>query len=400
MTKTQKVKSTPAVDFSNTEIAFSHQTNKELKRAAFIFRLLNSPAIVRVSNALALWATKWRIPLSERIIKETVFKQFCGGTTLLECQPVIDHLHKFHALTVLDYGVEARTSEEELENTVQVTLRAIEFAASNSSVPVVSLKVTGVADNDLLEKWQSDEDLTTAEETAFEKLMARVDSLCRHAHEHGVGIFIDAEESWMQATIDHIVYTMMERYNSEKCVVYATYQLYRKGVLQQLRDDFANAQAKGYILGAKLVRGAYMNKERDRAARMGYPDPIHATKADTDSDYNAAIHFCVENYERLASCNASHNQDSNRLQAELIAAMDLPRSHPHLNFCQLYGMSDYITFNLSENGYNVAKYLPYGAVRDVMPYLIRRAKENTSVTGDMSRELALIVTEMKRRGLK
>jgi proline dehydrogenase len=218
--------------------------------------------------------------------------------------------------------------------------------------------------------------------------------------QHGVAVYIDAEETWMQNTIDHLVKIMMERYNKEKIVVYHTYQLYRKDKLESLKADHKEALEKGYILGAKLVRGAYMEKERNRAKARNYPSPIQETQADTNRDYNDAIRYCVDNYETIALCNASHNQESNMLQAELIAAKGLPPKHDHLYFCQLYGMSDNITFNLAKAGYNVAKYVPYGPVKDVLPYLIRRARENSAVTGEMSRELSLIVTEMKRREMK
>jgi proline dehydrogenase len=266
-------------------------------------------------------------------------------------------------------------------------------------VPVVSTKITGIADNDLLIKWQTGTPFEEQERLQFGRIVDRLDLLCSTAKKLGVRIFVDAEESWMQNTIDYLVEMMMERYNHELVVVYNTYQLYRKDKLHQLKQDYEKARRQGYLLGAKLVRGAYLLKERNRATEMGYASPIQEDKAATDRAYNDAIRFCVEHYQYLASCNASHNLESNLLQAELIAEKNLPRSHPHLNFCQLLGMSDNITFNLSAAGYNVAKYVVYGPVREVVPYLIRRAHENSSVTGDMSRELALIVRELKRRGI-
>ncbi|MDX1478018.1 MAG: proline dehydrogenase family protein [Saprospiraceae bacterium] len=387
------------VDFSNTEIAFLNKSNKELKKTARLFRMMNNQFLVDVTSRLGLWATRFNLPLSGRIIENTIFYLFCGGKSLLECQPVIDKLYKYKTLTVLDYGAEGKTTEEELDGALREILRAVEFAASNASVPVVSTKPTALADNALLIKWQSGTPFNEQERQAFGRVMDRLDTLCGRARELGVKVFVDAEESWMQDTIDYMVEEMMQKYNTEGVCVYNTYQLYRHDKLANLQEAFERARSKGYVLGAKMVRGAYMEKERKRAEEHGYPSPIQPDKAATDRDYNAAIRFCVDNYLHLASCNASHNLESNLLQAELIAQKDLPRGHPHLNFCQLLGMSDYITFNLSEAGFNVAKYVVYGPVKEVVPYLIRRAEENTAITGEMSRELKLIMKEMRRRGL-
>ena len=395
----KEVSNMTVVDFSDAEIAFSNKSDAELKKTAFLFRMMNKSWLVRIGSSLGVWATKWNLPLSKRIIESTIFYQFCGGKTLIESQPTIDRLQQFGAMSVLDFGVEGKTEEKDLDATLEELLKALKFAASNTSVPVVSTKVTSLASNEILTKWQTKEGLNSSEQAAYERVVDRVDLLCRTAHELGVAVFIDAEETWMQDTIDHLSYMMMERYNSERAVVYNTYQLYRVDKLQSLYDDHKVALDKGYIFGAKLVRGAYMEKERARAEEMGYPSPIQPDKEATDRDYDDAVRYCVENYETIASCNASHNLNSNKLQAEMIAERGLPRQHPHLNFCQLYGMSDYITFNLAEANFNVAKYVVYGPIKDVLPYLVRRAEENTSVTGDMSRELRLIVKEMKRRGL-
>ena len=387
------------VDFSDTEIAFSQKSDAELKRTAWLFRMMNSPALVKISSALGLWAIRWNLPLSKRIIEATIFEQFCGGKSLSESQPAIDRLHEFKVLSVLDYGAEGKSEEEDLDVTLQELLHAVQFAAANTSVPVVSTKLTSLGSNSIMEKWQTSKELTTTEQAAFDRFEARVDNLCKEAYDQGVAVFVDAEESWMQDTIDHLVFKMMERYNGERCVVYNTYQLYRVDKYEQLKRDHQVALEKGYVFGAKLVRGAYMNKERKRALEKGYPSPIQPDKESTDQDYNLALTYCVDNYETIASCNASHNLESNLLQATLISERNIPRRHPHLNFCQLYGMSDYITFNLADAGFNVAKYVVYGPVKEVLPYLVRRAEENTSVTGDMSRELQLIVKEVKRRRL-
>ena len=392
--------SDPLVDFSNTEIAFKHKNNKELKRTAWLFSLMNKSWLVNLSSTLGLWALKLRLPFVKTIIKSTIFEQFVGGTTLLECQKSIEQLYKNRVLSILDYGAEAKTTEKDFNNTMNECIRAIEFANTNASVPVVSTKITGMARFGLLESIQKGEPLTRETRREYRNVLKRIDSLCHVAKKKKVGVFFDAEESWIQDAIDHLVGLMMKRYNRGEVIIYNTFQLYRHDRLQFLIDSFQKAEKEGYMLGAKLVRGAYMEKERERAEEMGYPSPIQPNKAATDDAFNTAIRFCVDNYEKLASCNATHNQASCLLQAQLIAERNIPRDHQHLNFCQLYGMSDNITYNLANADYNVAKYLPYGSIEEVVPYLIRRAQENTAVTGDMSREYKMIRQEIKRRKKK
>lgn len=387
------------LDFKNTEIAFSHKSDKELRKMARLFRLMNKQTLVKIGSSLGLLAINLRLPFAKFFIKQTLFDQFVGGENLLDCQTAIDHLYRNNALTILDYGAEGKSSEEELNYVMNETIRAIEFAAANTSVPVVSTKITGLVDNIILEKLGRKEKLNEGETRQYELLRERVDNMCSRASELGVGVFVDAEESWIQDPIDELVGEMMALYNHDKAAVYNTFQMYRKDKLQFLKDSHKRAKEGGYILGAKLVRGAYMDKERDRAEEKNYPSPINETKEATDKMYNDGIRYCVQNYETIASCNASHNTESNRLQANLIHEMGIAKNHPHLNFCQLYGMSDNLTFNLAEEGFNVAKYVPYGPVKDVIPYLIRRAKENSSVTGEMSRELGFIDAEIKRRGI-
>lgn len=390
----------PVVNFSNTQIAFAHKSDKELKRTAWLFNMMNKPGLVQIGSTIGLWLNKTGITIFNPIIKETIFRQFCGGTSLKESIGVVNHLNKNKTFTILDYGAEGKSEDFEFDRTIEEYISAIQFAASNKSVPIISTKITAIASNELLEKHQAGEFLDKHESEALEKVRSRLDKLCKVAMDNGVAVFIDAEDTWIQGTIDEMVKVVMEKYNREKVVVYHTYQLYRKDKLNDLKTDHQEALSKGYMLGAKVVRGAYMEKERKRAAEMNYQSLIHETKADTDKDFNEAIIYCVDNYESIASCNASHNIKSNQMQADLIAQKGLPKNHAHLNFCQLYGMSDNITFNLAAAGYNVAKYVPYGPVKEVVPYLIRRARENTSVTGEMSREFGLIVKEMRRRGLK
>jgi len=386
-------------DLSNTEIAFAYKSDAALRKSARLFSLMNKQWLVNLGAKLGLPAIKMRLPFAESIVKNTVYEQFCGGTTLLDSMQTIEKLQEFGVATILDYGAEAKEKEEDFNNTMNENIRAIEFAARTPGVPMISTKVTGMARFELLEAIQRGDVLTPAQRAEYKNVLKRIDSICYVASQKNVGIYIDAEETWIQDSINHLANLMMQRYNREKVIVYNTFQMYRTDQLQYLMNSFKQARKEGYLLGAKLVRGAYMEKERDRAARMGYPSPIHPTKAATDDAFDTGMRFCVDNYEYIASCNASHNANSVMLQAELIAKRGIPRDHPHLWFSQLYGMSDNLTFNLAKSGFNVAKYVPYGPVRDVVPYLIRRAQENTSVTGDMTREHALVVNEMKRRGL-
>lgn len=389
-----------SIDFNNTAIAFSGKTDKQLKKMTRLFQLMNHTWLVNIGSKIGVAALNLNLPFVETTIKHTIFEQFCGGTTLLGCQPTIDELYARKSLTILDYGAEAKTSELDFNGTMNETIRAIDFAEQHKSVPVVSMKITGIARFDLLEKIQKGEALTEEEKIEFKNVNKRLDAVCYAAHNRKVGVFVDAEESWIQDTIDFLVNKMMKRYNKERVIIYNTFQMYRHDRLQFLIDSFEESRRDGYLLGAKLVRGAYMEKERARAADLNIPSPIQPSKEATDNDYNTAIQFCVDNYMYIGSCNATHNVDSCALQASLIDQKDIQKDHPHLNFCQLYGMSDNLTFNLADAGYNVAKYVPYGPVHDVVPYLIRRAQENSAISGDMNREYELIVREMKRRGLK
>lgn len=387
------------LDFTNTEIAFSYKSDEELKQIRQLFRLMNNNKLVKMGSWITPIALKLRLPFVKSIVKSTVFKQFVGGENLLDTQKTIDLLFKYDTLTVLDYGAESKTTEKELDGVMEENIKAIELAASNSSVPVISTKLTGLAPNSLLKKMQTSEPLTEGEEHQKNKLINRLDAICKRAYDLKVGVMVDAEESWMQVTIDNLVNEMMAAYNKREVIVYNTYQLYRNDKLEYLKESYDAARAGNYLLGAKLVRGAYMEKERNYAREKGLPSCIHIDKAATDHDYNAAVEFCVKNFETMGSVCASHNAQSNLLQARLIEDMNIDKKHPHLNFCQLLGMSDNITFNLAAAGFNVAKYVPYGPVNEVIPYLIRRAEENSSITGDVSRELKLIQAEIERRGI-
>lgn len=399
--KTQKSKTPmPKLDFSNTEIAFSYKSDKALKKAAWLFSLMNKSWLVNPLSDLGMLAMKLHVPFTQKIVRETMFAQFVGGRTLLECTPSIEKLYEHNIQTVLDYGAEAKETEKDFNKTMNENIRAIEFASANTSTPVISTKITGIARFELLEIIQKNRSgLPKHIVIEYRNALKRLDAICYAAEKNGVAVMVDAEESWIQEPIDHLVNLMMRRYNKERVVVYNTFQMYRHDRLQFLINSFNQAEAEGYLLGAKLVRGAYMEKENRRAKEMGYPTPMQPNKQATDDAYNVAIRFCVDNYEKIASCAATHNAESCRLQARIIHEKGIPKEHPHLNFCQLYGMSDNLTFNLAAAGYNTAKYVVYGQVKEVFPYLVRRAKENTAVSGDMSREYELIMKEVERRGI-
>ena len=389
----------PIPDFDDTAAAFALKSNEELAKAARLFGLMNYHWLVGVGSMLGLAAIRLRMPFVESVVKRTIFEQFCAGTTLLDSAGNIGKLHRAGVFSALDYGVEAKESEEEFNHTMNEIIRAIEFSRQCEGIKIVSVKLTGLARFGLLEAMQTKDSLNSKERIEYKNVLKRIDAICHIAARKGISIFMDAEESWIQDAIDHLATLMMARYNHERAVVYHTFQMYRTDRLEYLIRSFDRAAADGYILGAKLVRGAYMEKERDRAQRMGYPSPIHPNKQATDYAFDSALRFCIDHYEQIALCNASHNAPSAMLMAEFIAQRRLPPLHPHLLFCQLYGMSDNLTFNLAKAGLNAGKYVVYGPVREVVPFLIRRAQENTTVTGDMSREHQLVTKELKRREL-
>ncbi|MCC7246299.1 MAG: proline dehydrogenase family protein [Saprospiraceae bacterium] len=360
---------------------------------------MNRAWLVKIGSKVGLWAVENNLPLAETIVRETIFNQFCGGTTLRDSQPSIDRLAQFNTLTILDYGAEAKENELDFNHTMNENIRAIDFASRSSSIPVVSSKITGLARFGLLESIQQKQTLSRDELVEYRNVLKRLDAICYHAANKHISVFFDAEESWIQDAIDHLVWLMMKRYNTERVVVYNTFQMYRKDRLHFLTESYDRARRDGFLLGAKLVRGAYMEKEGARAQEMGYPNPINPDKQSTDDHYNTALRFCLDHLDTLAVCNASHNAESNMLMVELMQKKGIPANHPNTMFSQLYGMSDNLTFNLAKAGFRVSKYVPYGQVSEVIPYLIRRAQENTSVTGDAGREYALVMQEMQRRKL-
>ncbi len=388
---------TPTISFDNTAIAFSSQTDTELRISYWLFKAINSNFLVKVGPPLTMFALGVRLPIIP-LIKATLFKQFCGGESISDCDTTISRLAKFNIGTILDYSVEGEATEEAFDLTAIETITTIHKAAkSKGSIPFSVFKVTGVASFELLEKIQEKQPLNHTEELAWERVKLRIEKICTAAATDKVHLFIDAEESWIQQSIDDLTNEMMARFNKEEVIIYNTFQFYRHDRLAYLQHCYKTATEQGYKIGAKLVRGAYMEKERKRALQMGYASPIQPDKNAADIDYDAALRFCVEHINDIAICAGTHNEQSSLLLVQLMAEKQITNNHPHIYFSQLLGMSDNLSFNLAKAGYNVAKYVPYGPVKSVLPYLFRRANENTAIAGQMSRELNLIIKERQRR---
>ena len=384
------------LSFEDTSIAFSSRSDFKLRKTYWLFALMNQGWLVNLGTFFIKLALRLRLPI-KFLIKNTIFGQFCGGESISDSEKTVRYLHDVHVGTILDYSVEGEETEKSFDETTLEILRTIERASESEDIPFSVFKLTGVASTDLLEAVQIGDSLNKEQKAEFDRVMKRVDTLCRRAYERNVRIFIDAEESWIQDTIDTLTYEMMDRYNHERPVVYNTYQMYRWESMDHLRRDTAEAQAKGYYLGVKLVRGAYLEKERLRAHEEEYQDPIQATKEDTDIAFNEAVDFCLENRDIISICLGTHNEESCHYCVQLMHQMGIAPNDSHIYFAQLLGMSDNISYNLADAGYNVAKYVPYGPVEAVMPYLFRRAEENKSIAGQSSREFTLISNELKRR---
>jgi proline dehydrogenase len=383
--------------FNNTEIAFRSKSNQDLNRAYWLFKIIGYPSIVKIGKGFTNFALKTHLPING-IIRSTIFKQFCGGETINECETVTSELFSYGIGTILDYSVEGKTSAEDFEKTTKEIIATILKAKGNPAIPYAVFKVTGIATFSILEKYNNiSNELSENDKIEFQGILSRVDRICKAAFENDVPVFIDAEETWIQDTIDRLTVSMMNKYNKEKAIVFNTLQMYRHDRIAFLQDAIQDAKQNGYHYGIKLVRGAYMEKERERALQLGYSSPIQATKKDSDSDYNKALQIIIDNIDVLALCAGTHNEESSSFLAQLIENKGLSKSDKRIYFAQLLGMSDHISYNLSNSNYNVAKYVPYGPICEVLPYLLRRADENTSVAGQTGRELSLLTIEKKRR---
>lgn len=384
------------ISFDNTKIAFQGKSKKDLNRAYWLFKLVSNNTMVKVGPALLNIALFLHLPILG-LIKTTIYKHFCGGESISDSQKTIEELAKYQIGTILDYSIEGQESEANFDSGMRETIATIERASGDEKIPFSVFKPTGMGRFELFEKVNTKQTITENEKEEYERVKNRINTICKKAHKLNVPIFIDAEESWIQDAIDEIATDMMRQYNKERTIVYNTLQMYRWDRLAYLKKCYADAQNQQYFLGLKLVRGAYMEKEQIRAKKMGYKSPIQNNKASTDKDYDLAIDFCIENIDRIAICVGTHNEESTAKLAQLLADNGIDKNDSRVSFSQLLGMSDHISFNLAHAHYNVSKYVPYGPVKKVIPYLIRRAEENTSIAGQTGRELTLIMKEKARR---
>lgn len=384
------------INFDDTKVAFADKSNFDLKRMHFLFLTMNNPFIAKVGIWMTVFALKIHLPI-KWMIKKTIFAQFCGGESLQDSKSTVEKLGASKIHTILDYSVEGEDSEKVFDANRDEIIRSLELAATTSHIPTGVMKLTGFTEFNLLAKKQSGAPLTDDEQKRYAAFLERVDQICAKAVEVHKYLFIDAEETWIQDVIDEVVYDMMEKYNKETVYIFNTYQMYRTASLQNLKDAHQKGLEKHFKVGAKLVRGAYMEKERDRAEEKGYPDPIQPNKEASDRDYDAAVAYCLEHINDIYLCAGTHNEKSCKLTAELMEHYGISKADPKVYFAQLYGMSDNLSYTLANEGYNVAKYVPYGPVAKVLPYLMRRAEENTSIAGQSSREFTLVKKEIARR---
>lgn len=390
------------ISFDNTENAFAYKSDKDLKGAKFLFNTMGYPWFVQIGTRLTPFIMKTGLPV-HGIIRKTIFKQFVGGETLEETAAVGSILGKYGVQVILDYGVEGKEGEANFDHATEEFIRVINYASTQTNIPFISIKVTGLARFGLLQTLNEAPRLRSGihdheeEIDEWDRVRERMYTICEVAAEKNIGVLIDAEESWIQDPVDRLTMEMMEIFNKSKVIVYNTIQLYRHDRLHFLHISHQIAKQQGFKLGMKLVRGAYMEKERERAYDKGYESPIQATKEDTDRDYNDSVTYCLDNIEDISVIIASHNDESNLKAAEMMDQRSIAHNHQHVHFSQLFGMSDNITFNLAKEGFNVSKYLPFGPIRDVIPYMMRRAQENSSVSGQTGRELSLIKKELRRR---
>ena len=382
--------------FNNTQIAFSLKSDTELDRAYFLFKMIANEPLVRIGTAVTNFAIKANLPV-EGLIRATVFDHFCGGVNEDDCISVVDKMYAKGVSSVLDYSVEGKEEEEQFDAVLEKTLKLIDFAKEKKAIPFAVFKPSGFGRLALYQDISEGKKLTAAETEEWDKVVARFEKVCKTSYDNDVALLIDAEESWMQDAVDNLVEEMMQKYNKSKPIVYNTLQMYRWDRLDYLKKLHIKAKKEEFFIGMKLVRGAYMEKENERAIEKGYPTPICSSKEATDENYNAAVKYMVDNIDSMSVFEGTHNESSTYFLMDLMKEKGLRTNDDRIWFGQLYGMSDNISYNLAANGYNVAKYLPFGPVKDVMPYLIRRAEENTSVAGQTSRELSMIKAERDRR---
>lgn len=384
------------INFENIKVAFADKSDKDLSRSYLLFKTISNPIISNTLTAFIKVAMWLHLPINWAI-KATVYKHFCGGTTIENSQATIDKLWESHIGTILDFSAEGKEKEEDFNLAMNETIASIQKAKSESSIPFSVFKPTGLAGFTLLEKISNNSNLTKEEEIEKTTFEGRIENICQTASDNKVPLFIDAEESWIQNAIDDIAIKMMQKFNKNEAWIYNTLQLYRNDRVDHLEMLLKLATEKKFFVGLKLVRGAYHEQEIERAKEKGYNCPVHTIKENTDIDYNKALTLCIENIDFVSVCAGTHNEESSALLVELLNKHNISKDDKRVYFSQLLGMSDHISYNAAKEGFNVVKYVPYGPVKDVIPYLMRRAEENTSIAGQMGRELTNIIEEKKRR---
>ena len=382
--------------FNNTKTAFALKTDSQLERAYFLFKMISKEPLVRIGTAVTKFALNASLPV-EGLIRSTVFDHFCGGVNEEDCLIAIDNMFTKGVSSVLDYSVEGKASENQFDDALEKILKIVNFCYEREAMPIVVFKPTAFGRFYLYEKKSEAIRFSPEEQAEWDRIINRFRKVCKLAKEKDVEVLIDGEESWMQSAADDLVEDMMREFNTEKAIVYNTLQLYRWDRLDYLKALHERAKSDDFKIGMKIVRGAYMEKERDRAEKLNYKSPICETKVITDNNFDSGLKYILENNKDISIFIGTHNEESCYLAMNLMNELNIDKSDNNVWFGQLYGMSDHISFNLANQGYNVAKYLPFGPVKDVMPYLIRRAEENTSVAGQTNRELELIKSERKRR---
>ena len=382
--------------FDNLKVAFEDKSNNDLNRAHLLFKTISNPLISKIlirSLKIAIWL---RLPI-DGIVKATVYKQFCGGTTIIDSEKTIAKLSKSNIGTILDFSAEGKQSETDFDNAMNETIQSIQKAKKEKNIPFAVFKPTGIANFSLLEKMSNNIQLSKKEEIEKIKFKKRIEQICKTSKENKVPLFIDAEESWIQDVIDNLATKMMHKFNTSEAWIFNTIQLYRTDRIDYLKTLIKKAKQNNFFIGLKLVRGAYHEKEIERAEEKGYTCPVHIKKEDTDNDYNMALSICIKNIDIISVCAGTHNEESSTLLINLLTKYKISKNDKRVYLSQLLGMSDNISYNAAKKGFNVVKYVPYGPVKDVIPYLIRRAEENTSISGQMGRELSNIIAEKKRR---
>ncbi len=383
--------------FNDTKLAFADKTDAQLKKAYWMFKAIEQPALTNIGVSLLNFTVKNNFPFVDGIVKQTLFEQFCGGETREESMKVVKQMFKRGVGSIFDYSIEGKEEEEVFDAVCKEIKDIVRFSVGNPAIPFIVFKPTAFGRIDIYEEVGKGKELTTSQKEEWNRVVQRFDEVCQLCFESDKKVMVDAEETWMQDAADQLCEEMMEKYNKEKAIVWNTIQMYRTGRLEYMNAHLERAREKGYFIGYKIVRGAYMEKERKRAEEQNYPDPIQPTKQATDDNYNAGINFVMAHLDKVSAFFGTHNEKSTELVMDKMKTKGLEHDNPHIYFGQLYGMSDNITYYLADKHYNVAKYLPYGPVKDVVPYLTRRAQENTSVAGQTGRELGLIQKELKRR---